>query len=124
MRFGGFGGRLVLWGALWAVAAGAEPVIVDPDPASDVDWELRLQPVVSGLASPSALVFFGTLADEEFLVLEKDTGRVRHFVQRVDQGDALDLAVDNCGERGLVGIALHPDFDPTPTPVSRRPCGR
>jgi glucose/arabinose dehydrogenase len=125
MRFGGYGGRFALsgalWvGALWAAAAGAQPVIVDP--ASGVDWELRTQPVVSGLASPSALVFFGSLADEEFLVLEKDTGRVRHFVQRVDQGDALDLAVDNCGERGLVGIVLHPSFDPTPTPAgSERP---
>jgi hypothetical protein len=89
-----------------------------------VDWDLRLEPVVSGLALPSALVFFGPREDEEFLVLEEDTGKVRHFKQRVDQGDALDLEVDSCGERGLVGIALHPSFDPAPTPVTDPPTER
>ena len=131
MRFGGFGGWLALCGAFWAATAtaNAQPVIVDPDPDPAVDWDLRLEPVVleppgTRLASPSALVFFGPRADEEFLVLEKDTGKVRHFKHRVDQGDALDLAVDTCGERGLVGIALHPSFDPTPTPVTDPPTVR
>jgi glucose/arabinose dehydrogenase len=122
--FGGWSVGLALCAALWAASASAQ-VIVDPDPDSDVDWGLRVEPVVSGLESPSALVFFGLPENEEFLVLEEDTGRVRHFVGRVDQGtpltpEALDLEVDSCGERGLVGIALHPDFDPTlvttPTP--------
>jgi glucose/arabinose dehydrogenase len=101
-----------------------QPCIVDPDPTSDADWGLRVERVVSGLASPSALVFFGPQENEEFLVLEKNTGRVRRFVQRVEQPVALDLAVDTCAERGLVGIALHPDFDPTPTPVTTPPTDR
>jgi glucose/arabinose dehydrogenase len=111
--------------AALASAAAAQPVIRDPDPDDpDVDWGLRLEEVVSGLDAPSALVFFGPRIDEEFLVLEKNTGRVRHFVRRVEQPVALDLAVDNCGERGLVDIALHPFFDPTPTPVTDPPTER
>jgi glucose/arabinose dehydrogenase len=44
------------------------------------------------------------------LVLEKNTGKV----QRVTGGTVqtvLDLAVNNASERGLLGIALHPDFE-------------
>jgi len=129
LRLGGFGGGLALCGALWAAGAGGEPVIVDPapdDPA--VDWDLRVEPVdlelLPGsppLENPSALVFFGPRPNEEFLVLEEDTGRVRHFVQRKEQAVALDLEV---GERGLVGIALHPNFNPTPTPVTDPPTVR
>lgn len=107
-----------------AAAARAQPVLVDPDPDDpDVDWDLRLEavsltflPGAGPLESPSALVFFGPRVNEEFLVLEKNTGRIRHFVRREEQALALDLAVDNCGERGLVDIALHPFFDPRPTP--------
>src|SRR5918996_333167 len=48
------------------------------------------------------------------LVLEKDTGRV----QRVQDGQVtstvLDLGVNNNSERGLLGIALHPDFPGNP----------
>ena len=107
--------------ALSAGAAGGQPVIVDPDPDPNLDWGLRLDHVADGLASPSALAVFGTRQDEKIFVLEKDTGKVRYFAGRIEQPLALDLAVDNCGERGLVGIALHPLFDPTltPPPTSR-----
>jgi glucose/arabinose dehydrogenase len=115
-----FGGLLVLGALLWGAAAAAQPVIVDPtpDPEDTTDWDLALEPdpVVSGLATPTGLVLIGTRKDEELLVLEKNTGRVRHYKNdalgvAVDQGDALDLGVDNCGERGLIAIALHPSFD-------------
>jgi glucose/arabinose dehydrogenase len=46
----------------------------------------------------------------DLLVLEKFSGRVQRFRDAVLQGTALDLAVSNFGERGLLGIALHPDF--------------
>jgi glucose/arabinose dehydrogenase len=116
MRLGGW---LALSIALWAGAAGAQ-MIEDPtpDPDDPTDWELGLEPeaVASGLDTPTGLVFVGTRADEDLLVLEKNTGKVRHFKDRTPQGDALDLGVDNCGERGLLSIALHPEFDRgTPT---------
>ena len=44
------------------------------------------------------------------LVCEKATGRVLHFQDGQVQGIALDVAVDFDGERGLLGIAVHPDF--------------
>lgn len=115
-----FGGLLVLGALLWAVAASAQPRIVDPtpDPEDTTDWDLALEPdpVVSGLATPTGLVLIGTRKNEELLVLEKNTGRVRHYENDAlgvaqDLGDALDLGVDNCGERGLISIALHPSFD-------------
>lgn len=120
------GRSLAFCAVLWAAAASAQPHIVDPtpDPEDTTDWDLVLEqddlgdplPVVSGLASPMGLVFIGTRKDEELLVIEKDTGRVRHFENDAlgmsqEQALALDLGVDNCGERGLLSIALHPDFD-------------
>ena len=50
------------------------------------------------------------LGDNDFLVLEKATGNVKHVVNGVVVGVALDLAVNNASERGLLGIALHPNF--------------
>jgi glucose/arabinose dehydrogenase len=43
------------------------------------------------------------------LVTEKQTGRVRHIQGGVAK-TALDLAVNNASERGLLGIALDPNF--------------
>jgi glucose/arabinose dehydrogenase len=122
--------RLVVWlplcALLWAAAAVAQPAnpeIKDPDGpnADEVNWELALEENIalstaSPLAEPvSALVFIGTKQIEEFFVLEKHTGRVRHFRERADQGDALNLSVDTCSdERGLIGLALHPLFEREP----------
>jgi len=46
----------------------------------------------------------------EMLVLEKSTGRVRRVADGMVTGTALDLAVNSASERGLLGIALHPNF--------------
>ena len=63
---------------------------------------------MSGLAEPTALVFLGT---DDFLVLEKSVGKVRRVTGGALNGTAvLDLDVEGCEERGLLGIALHPDF--------------
>jgi glucose/arabinose dehydrogenase len=47
-------------------------------------------------------------------VLEKNTGRVRRVMNGTAQGAVLDLAVNFASERGLLGIALHPDFPTNP----------
>lgn len=69
---------------------------------------LDVRLVADGLVTPTTMAF---LNSNEFLVLEKSTGIVQHFVDGVLQGPALDLAVNNASERGLLGIALDPDFE-------------
>ncbi len=75
------------------------PVLLDPN--------LGVRPVISGLSQPTGLAFLG---DNDFLVLEKGTGRVQRVVNGVLAGTALDLAVNAGSERGLLGIALSPNF--------------
>jgi len=72
-----------------------------------VDPNLKVTTVVSGLDQPTSMAFLG---DGDFLVLEKATGKVQHVVHGAIAGTALDLAVNSASERGLLGIALAPDF--------------
>jgi aldose sugar dehydrogenase len=84
------------------VAAQSGPAVVDPN--------LGVRTVVSGLVTPSTMAFLGP---NDFLVAEKNTGRVK----RVTNGTAqtvLDLSVNFASERGLLGIALHPRFPTNP----------
>ena len=76
-----------------------------------VDRNLAVRAVVSGLEQPIGVAFVG---DDDMLVLEKATGRVRRVTNGVVQGTALDLAVNSGSERGLLSIALHPSFPSTP----------
>jgi len=78
------------------------PTVVDPN--------LVVKTVVAGLNQPTSMAFLGP---DDFFVLEKPTGRV----WRVTRGQAtmvLDLAVNSNSERGLLGIALHPNFPANP----------
>ena len=77
----------------------AQPTMVDPN--------LSVRTVTTGLTEPTGMAFLGT---NDFLVLEKSTGKVQRVVDGVIQGAVLDLAVNFASERGLLGIALHPDF--------------
>ena len=72
-----------------------------------LDANLTVSTVATGLNQPTSLAFVGT---NDFLVLEKATGKVQRIVNGVMQGPVLDLAVNNASERGLLGIALHPSF--------------
>ena len=72
-----------------------------------VDTRLAVRTVVSGLALPTTMAF---LSANEFFVLEKGTGKVQYVVDGVVHHTALDLAVNNASERGLLGIALDPNF--------------
>ena len=81
------------------VAQLSNPVMVDPN--------LTIRTVVSGLTQPTGIAFLGR---NDFLVLEKSTGQVKRVVNGVVQSTVLDLAVNSAVERGLLGIALHPNF--------------
>jgi len=99
--------RILLSLTVLALAIGTaqaqSPSVVDPN--------LSVRTVVSGLNQPTTMAFIGT---GDMFVLEKATGRVRRVVQGVIQGNVLDLAVNSNSERGLLGIALHPDFPRNP----------
>ena len=100
-------GALVIAAAL-AVRAGLDAQAAGP---SMVDRNLSVRTVVSGLESPIGMAFLGT---DDLLVLEKDTGRIRRITGGVPSNPVLDLGVNRASERGLLGIALHPDFPANP----------
>ena len=95
--------RILKIGLLWLLGypsfVGAQ-VLNDP--------ALQLREVVSGLNQPTAMAFIGK---GDILVLQKGDGRVRRVINGVLQPDpVLDVAVDSSSERGLLGIAIHPNF--------------
>jgi len=76
------------------------------------DASLQVFPVVSGLGSPTTMAFIGPA---DMLVLQKNDGKVRRVTGGVLQNNpVLDVNVDNLSERGLLGIALHPNFPTSP----------
>jgi aldose sugar dehydrogenase len=104
-----------LWGVLAAagvvIAAGAaSPTSAQSGPAM-LHPRLGVRPVADGLNQPTTFAFIGT---DDLLVLEKATGRVQRVVNGEVQATVLDLAVNSGSERGLLGIALHPDFPDDP----------
>jgi aldose sugar dehydrogenase len=80
-----------------------EPSVVDPN--------LAVRTVVSGLTTPIGAAFLGP---RDMLVLEKNTGKVLRVVDGTVVGTAIDLAVNFGSERGLLSIALHPEFPDNP----------
>src|SRR5882672_745021 len=69
---------------------------------------LHVETVVTGLDLPSTMAFIG---NNDFLVLQKNDGRVRRVTGGVLQvADVLDVPVDSAFDKGLLGIALAPDF--------------
>ena len=68
---------------------------------------LSVRAVVTGLTQPTTMAFIG---ENDLLVLEKGTGRVQRVVNGAIDSTVLDLAVNSGSERGLLGVALHPDF--------------
>ncbi len=83
------------------------PSVLNAQTPSLVDPNLRVRTVIEGLNQPTSMAFLGP---NDFFVLEKATGKVQHVVNGTVVGTALDLAVNNGSERGLLGIALHPNF--------------
>ena len=84
-------------------AQSSEPVMLHP--------RLSVRTVAAGLNQPTSMAFLGA---NDLLVLEKSTGRVQRVVDGAVQSTVLDLAVNFGSERGLLGIALHPNFPADP----------
>ncbi len=108
--------RLIATAAFVVCALGSAPPGVHaqtppPTPPSVVDPNLGVRTAGSGFTTPVSLAFLGA---NDMLVLEKNTGKVQHVVNGSIVGTAIDLAVNNNSERGLLGIALHPNFPTTP----------
>jgi glucose/arabinose dehydrogenase len=94
----------IVCGVMYGATAGALraqaslPTLVDPD--------LSVRAVVMGLDQPTTMTFLGP---NDFLVLEKASGKVQRVVNGVAQ-TVLDLAVNSASERGLLGVAVHPSL--------------
>jgi glucose/arabinose dehydrogenase len=80
------------------------------DPSMTVP-NLDVRTAASGLITPISMAF---IRNNDFLVVEKNTGRVKRVVNGAVQSTVLDLGVNFNSERGLLGIALHPDFPNNP----------
>jgi aldose sugar dehydrogenase len=92
-----------LFFTVWIFSAApslAAPTLKDPS--------LRVEEVVSGLSFPTTMAFIGA---NDILVLQKNNGKVRRVINGVLQTEeVLIVAVATSSERGLLGIALHPNF--------------
>ncbi len=68
------------------------------------DDKLSVEKVTDGLDIPTSMAFLGP---NDLLVTEKETGKVIHIVDgQIQDEPALDVAVANSIERGLLGIAI------------------
>jgi glucose/arabinose dehydrogenase len=93
----------VVYDSVSVTAQATSPTMLDPN--------LDVRAVVTGLSQPSTMAFIG---NNDLLVLEKGTGRVQRVVNGAIDSTVLDLAVNSGSERGLLGVALHPDFPSDP----------
>ncbi|MDQ1524586.1 MAG: hypothetical protein QOE47_2510, partial [Pyrinomonadaceae bacterium] len=77
-----------------------------------LDAGLGVRKLLGGFNQPIGLAVIGA---NDFFVLEKATGKViRQRLGTAGSGTVLDLAVNSASERGLLGIALHPQFPSNP----------
>jgi uncharacterized protein (TIGR03118 family) len=80
-----------------------------PEGPTMLDPNLRVSTVVAGLNQPTSMAFLGP---NDFFILEKASGKVQHVVNGALH-TMLTLPVNSASERGLLGIALQPDFTHT-----------
>ena len=76
-----------------------------------IDPNLAVRAVVTNLNQPTSMAFIGP---DDILVLEKASGKVQRIVHGALDSTVLDLPVNSASERGLLGMALHPDFPANP----------
>ena len=94
-----------------AVVAGGMATSSQAGAQTLLDDSLSVSTTVSGLSQPITMAFIGP---DDILVTEKASGQVKRVTGGVVTGVVLDLAVNSASERGLLGIALHPDFPDNP----------
>jgi glucose/arabinose dehydrogenase len=99
----GLAAGFVSYDGIAVTAQVTSPTMLHPD--------LGVRAVVTGLSQPTTIAFIG---ENEMLVLEKSTGKVQRVVDGAIDSTVLDLAVNSGSERGLLGVALHPDFPDNP----------
>ena len=100
---------LVILAASRSASPGGDPVGIDPT------MTLRLDVIVDGLAKPVDLTPAGDGTGRLFVV--EQAGRIRVVVDgRLVDRPFLDITsrIASGGERGLLGLALHPDFPNDP----------
>ena len=97
--------------AVRALAAAAACLPAVARAQSLIDPTLAVTTVASGLSQPISMAFLGP---NDFLVTEKASGQVNRVTNGVVAGVVLDLAVNSNSERGLLGMALHPEFPAVP----------
>lgn len=85
----------------------------DTIPVEILDPNLQVTTWIgAGLNQPIGIAFIGT---DDALILEKASGQVKRVTGGVLQATpVLDVAVNSASERGLLGIALHPNFPAVP----------
>src|SRR3954466_1985589 len=85
----------------------------DTTPLVLLDPNLQVTTYIgTGLNQPIGIVFIGP---NDAFVLEKASGQVKRVIGGVLQpAPVLDLAVNSNSERGLLSMALHPNFPGTP----------
>ena len=93
------------------IGAAIQAVFAQASTPTVIDSNLAVRTVVVGLEQPTTMAFIGA---NDFLVLEKASGRVQRVVNGGVAATALDLPVNSASERGLLGVALHPDFPLNP----------
>jgi glucose/arabinose dehydrogenase len=97
---------LALLCALKLAGCGSGSVVINPPP--DGPTSFRTELFLGGLSTPVTLAF---APDGRLFFNELDTGRVRIIQNGLLLAQPfVDLAVDTNGERGLLGLALHPQF--------------
>jgi thiol-disulfide isomerase/thioredoxin len=77
--------------------------------ATELPEGFRLEPVLTGLTEPSGLA---ATPDGRILITERTTGNLRVVQHGELQAAPLcTVAVNSTGAGGLLGVAVHPDFD-------------
>ncbi|HEY8368451.1 MAG TPA: PQQ-dependent sugar dehydrogenase [Thermodesulfobacteriota bacterium] len=105
--------RRTLWAAALAAASVAGVLAVDPASAA---VEVRLEPVAEGLTHPLILVSPPDGSRRRFIV--EQTGQIRILVPNgrlldepfLDIRHKLPTLLSDFDERGLLGLAFHPDY--------------
>jgi glucose/arabinose dehydrogenase len=100
--------------AAFGAAISALPLPALADVPAMLDPNLQVTPLLeTGISQPIGIVFLGSVND--YLVLEKASGQIKRVIGGVLQSaPVLDLGVNSNSERGLLSMALHPNFPGTP----------